>query len=363
MQPISRTFVAVSFVLASCLPASAAQEARTPTPYRAATADCNGGASPACYFALELPDGGGTLHYFASSTPVPASSATASAPSARPTRAVIALHGHPRDANKTFDAVLDTATHEPVGDVLVVAPVFQVDSVRAARCSTPGVPGAVAGDALWTCGSWMEGGRADTGTTAFAALDALVAEVARQWPSLRSITLAGFSAGAQMVQHYVGFSHARQPAPAGLAIRYVIADPGSWLYFDSDRIAPPAEGRCPNVSRWKYGTDGLPDWLGRDAAAARQRYAQADIAYLEGELDTGDAPGTYYRILDKSCAAMAQGADRLQRGRAFVAYDREKLAPGRQRPFAVVPGCAHDVRCVFAAPVARALLLGRISGP
>ncbi|MGI4776834.1 MAG: hypothetical protein ACRYGA_01740 [Janthinobacterium lividum] len=314
---------------------------------------CTTAASPACYFALAAPGDGGALRYYASLPPPPVAPDSARL---APTHMLIALHGHPRDADRTFDAALAAVRNGgTLGSTLVVAPVFQVDAARAGRCRTPGVPAAAAGDALWTCVSWMEGGRADSGLTSFAALDALVAGLARQWPSLRAVTVAGFSAGAQMVQHYIGFAGA---APPGLSVRYVVSDPGTWLYFDAFRPAPPLPGSCSDANNWKYGTDALPAPLGRDAATARLRYAEADVHYMEGALDSGDAPGTYYRILDKSCAAMAQGVDRLQRGLAYAAYDRALLAPPRQRQVTVVPGCAHDVACVFPSPAARAALLG-----
>lgn len=282
----------------------------------------------------------GPLHYYASQPPGSA-----------PTSALVALHGHPRDANQTFAAALH-AVQQAQADTLVIAPVFQVTD--PAKCHTDGVPAAQPGDLLWTCASWIEGGTSQTGVTSFAALDALVAELPLRWPGLRSITIAGFSAGAQMVQHYIGFA---ADAPAGIALRYVVASPGSWLYFDPQRPVEMAD--CPGQNRWKYGTDALPAALGRNATDARARYAQADIHYLAGALDSSPGPGTFSKILDQSCAAQAQGPYRLQRAQAYAAYDRSQLAPLRQRSVTVVPGCAHAVACVWGAPEARAGLLGR----
>ena len=363
--------VALAAMLAASMPRPAAADDPP---------DCAASASSACYFSFATAGAGGRLHYYASrSSGVPS-------PGPAPTAALVVVHGHPRDANKTFDAAL-AAVHGAAVDAvtLVVAPVFQVDAGQATKCRTAGVPAAAPGDLLWSCASWIDGGVAanDNALTSFAALDALIAELARQWPSLRSITVAGFSAGGQMVQHYVGFA-ALPPTPA-LAVRYVVADPGSWLYFDAVRPQPMQEGRvvdwaqcgqgrafpdpcalefrvaddaaCIALNRWKYGTEMLPPQLRRGVAEARARYAAADIAYLEGGLDSGTAPGTYYRILDKSCAAEAQGPYRLQRGLAYAQYDRTLLAPGRHREVSVVPGCAHDVACVFAAPAAREALL------
>ncbi|HUD33354.1 MAG TPA: hypothetical protein VMR43_10110, partial [Variovorax sp.] len=109
---------------------------------------------------------------------------------------------------------------------------------------------------------------------------------------------------------------------------------------------------------WKYGTGALPAALGRDAATAKARYAAADVTYLVGERDDGDVPGAFYGILDKSCAAMAQGPSRLRRALAYARYDRDVLAPDQRRTVTVVPGCAHDVACVFPAAAARSALLG-----
>ena len=314
----------------------------------AAAAACQEQASEACYRSFDMADGGGALHYYASLPPGSA-----------PARAVIAMHGHPRDANRTFDATLLAARKAGVlDDTLVVAPVFQVAAGESARCNAPGTPAAQDGDLLWTCASWLEGGRAANGArpTSFAAMDALVAELARRWPSLRGITIAGFSAGGQMVQHYIAF--ARPLARSPLTLRYLVSDPGTWLYFDPVRPQAVSADACPDFNRWKYGTENLPASLGRDAAEARRQYAAADIHYLEGERDSADVPGAYYGILDKSCGAMAQGPFRLQRGQAYAEYDRTVLAPDRPRPLTVVPGCAHDVACVFPSDAARPALFG-----
>lgn len=352
MRPIWKTAFSVCSLIAGSMANAPASAASVADPAR-----CELAASLDCYLVLQTPGTGGALHYYASLRPEPTAQAG-------PTSALVAIHGHPRDADKTFAATLKAVRNANAIDrTLVVAPVFQVDADHAQKCRTPGVPAALPGDALWTCGSWLEGGRADTGLTSFGALDALIAELARQWPSLRTVTVAGFSAGAQMVQHYIGFANVAQAAPPRVAMRYVVSDPGTWLYFDAVRPEPPVAGGCPEINRWKYGTEALPEWLGRGADTARQRYAEADVHYLEGELDSGDAPGTYYRILDKSCAANAQGADRLQRGIAYAAYDRAILAPQRQRQVTVVPGCAHDVACVFPSPAARAALIGPYTPP
>lgn len=326
------------------------------------------------YESFQPPGSAGVLHYYASRT----TDGNSVKPS--PTDALVVIHGHPRDANKTFAAAMTAARRaNHLDDTLIIAPVFQVARADELNCETKGVPKEQEGDLLWTCESWLEGGLASNDATfsSFDALDAILAEVKTRWPSLRTVTVAGFSAGAQMVQHYIGFA-AAQP---GVTQRFVVADPGIWLYFDPERPHPLQQGQpadwsacnpsdvsscsfgfapgpsdCAKIDQWKYGTEDMPTHLKRSAAEARLRYARANVQYLEGALDSGEAKGTYYRILDKSCAAEAQGPYRLQRGLAYAAYDRARLAPGQDRHVTIVPGCAHDVACVFPSDAARAAL-------
>lgn len=349
-----------TFLLASVL-------AFAPAPFHLLFAADNSLNTIADAYRVKLADSAGDLPYFVAKSHGPT-----------PHSALIVMHGHPRDAGKTLAAALTAAQRTAkTNNRLLVAPLFPVSDAQAAHCHSPGVPPAQAGDALWSCSSWIEGGLDSQGNTgSFAALDSLLTELKTKWPTVQSVTIAGFSAGAQFVQHYVGFAH----PPAGVKLSYVIADPGSWLYFDSRRPQPVKNGRpadwrdcnqqgdcsfdwvevrndaCPNVDRWKYGIETVPTFLDQNRARVRQRYATADITYLEGEKDTGSAPGTFYKILDKSCAAQAQGPYRLQRGIAYAAYDRHFIAPHAKRDLLIVPSCAHDVACVFPSTTGRSAL-------
>jgi len=281
-------------------------------------------AQAAQWMAVEPQPGQGSLHYYASQ---PANDQARSA--------LIVVHGYPHDAQRTFDA--GTSANP---QAVVIAPLFQADNPD--KCQDSDEPRAQPGDLQWTCGGWAQGDPAVSGqVTSFQAMDALIAEVRRQWPAVNSITVAGFSAGAQMVQHYIGFA-APQPG-----LRFVVADPGSWLYFTAARPYPTND--CPSLNQWKYGTENLPAWLPKDAQAARRQYAAADVHYLAGTLDTGTGKGTAYKVLDKSCAAMAQGPYRYERAQAFTQAEGARLIE--------VPGCGHDVQCVFGSVQARAVLV------
>ncbi|MDW8846367.1 hypothetical protein SD961_10775 [Erwinia sp. MMLR14_017] len=278
-----------------------------------------------------LPNRAGEFHYF-----------IVQAKSDNVTSATIVLHGRPRDVGATLSATLAAAKGNPgAKNSVIVAPLFQVSAEQARRCHSPGLPRLQPGDAFWRCNSWPVGELDERKRlSAFAALDALMPELKQRWPKIRFITVAGFSAGGQFVQHYIPFAH----PPADIAVRYVVADPGSWLYFDPR----PASG-CAMANEWKYGTDLLPLWLVADSSSARESYRNAKIAYLEGAEDRGEGAGSYWRILDKSCAAMQQGSSRLERGINYARYDQQVLKPVTPHKLSIIAGCRHDVRCVFAS--------------
>jgi len=278
-----------------------------------------------------LPHRAGEFHYFFKQTE-----------SDNVTSALIVLHGRPRDVGATLSATLTAAEGNPAAkNTVIVAPLFQVSAQQARHCHSPGLPRLQPDDALWRCNSWPAGELDERKRlSAFAALDALIQQPKQRWPEIRLITVAGFSAGGQFVQHFIPFAH----PPAGIAVRYVVADPGSWLYFDPR----PASG-CARANEWKYGTDLLPLWLVADSSSARESYRNAKIAYLEGAEDRGEGAGSYWRILDKSCAAMQQGSSRLTRGINYARYDRQVLKPVTPHKLSIIAGCRHDVRCVFAS--------------
>ncbi|WP_254342067.1 hypothetical protein [Paraburkholderia sp. CNPSo 3274] len=67
-------------------------------------------------------------------------------------------------------------------------------------------------------------------------------------------------------------------AQRGVTLRFVIANPSSWVYFDSLRaqpdggFAPADHSACPDVDDWKYGMRKLPRY---PATRQTRRRAQA----------------------------------------------------------------------------------------
>lgn len=289
----------------------------------------------------------GTLRLFASQD------LDAADPSIR--RAVIVVHGRLRNADVYFrsaETARAAAGHQAVG-ALLVAPQFLADPDEA-------IAGGLPPDALrWTPEGWM-GGEAATAPapiSSFEALDALVARLAdrRLFPKLEEIVVAGHSGGGQVVQRYAATSReADELAKAkGVALRFVVANPSSYLYFSADRptadgdFAPVVVSACPDVDRWKYGLDGRPPYAAdRSGPELEAAYLGRDLTMLLGDRDRNPN----HPALDKSCAAEAQGPNRLERGLAYARYLAARDGAAFRHVVRVVPGVGHDGDGMFTSP-------------
>ena len=131
---------------------------------------------------------------------------------------------------------------------------------------------------------------------------------------------------------------------AGIHLRYVIADPSSYLYFSDERPAPFRGASCRNFNRWKYGPIDPPAYVKADAANTWPRleaqYVQRDVIYLLGDADIDP----HQKDLDTSCGAEAQGRTRFVRGQAYFAYLHARHPSGWSQRMWFVPGVAHSGR-------------------
>ncbi|HKW82151.1 MAG TPA: alpha/beta hydrolase, partial [Burkholderiaceae bacterium] len=147
-------------------------------------------------------------------------------------RAVLVVHGRLRNADVYWRSAQRAQQAAPVQGphTLLVVPQFLAERDLAAH--------RLAADTLrWSLGGW-EGGEAALGPapiSSFEAIDAILAVLAdrRHFPRLTEVVVAGHSGGGQVVQRYavVGEPEARLAA-AGIKLRYVVANPSSYLYFD-----------------------------------------------------------------------------------------------------------------------------------
>jgi hypothetical protein len=238
------------------------------------------------------------------------------------TAAIVVQHGQNRNGPAYLATVAGLASEsaQPSEHVLVIAPQFFTRG-EVQRDWPPGVP-------AWTAAGWMAGADAiGLAVSSFDVYDHLVEWLTdrRRLPKLRRIVLAGHSAGAQLVQRYAALNVVDEKLrDGGVAMRYVVANPSSYLYFTNERPAPSGFAPygfavCGTYDDYKYGFLNPARYAAqRDPGAALERYGLRDVIYLLGTNDTNPA----HPQLDRTCAAMAQGRHRLERGLNYAAYLR-----------------------------------------
>ncbi|WP_240160941.1 alpha/beta hydrolase [Burkholderia sp. Ax-1719] len=254
-------------------------------------------------------------------------------------RALIVLHGRLRNADdyfRTAQRAREAAGGDPASTLLIAPQFLSTDDTRAFH-SPP--------DLLsWHADAWMGGADAKTGVPigAYAVLDVIAHRLAdkQRFPNLKTIVFAGHSGGAQVLQRYALASDAPDElAQAGIDVRFVVASPSSYAYFDAQRPVAFNAASCPGFDNWKYGMQARPAFLrGRSPEQLEARYAQRHILYLVG----GDDHDPNSASLDKSCAAMAQGPQRLARAESFFGYMQSRHPGSLNQQFHVVPGVGHN---------------------
>ncbi|NWB93829.1 hypothetical protein HX776_14185 [Pseudomonas agarici] len=278
------------------------------------------------------------------------------APDAGIEQAVVILHGVKRNADTYFATGRKLLKQAQLQNpqTLLIAPNFLTEADHRASNELP----------LWRKDNWMQGepsGFGLGGVTSFQALDDVVRYLAdrERFPALKRITLIGHSAGAQLMQRYAVLNPLDESLrQSGIAIRYVISSPSTYVYFDANR--PQAEGfapvvtiMCPSFNRYRYGIDAAPAYLQVQNLSAEQlfrRYAGRDVTYLVGSKDNDPAN----RILDKSCGARMQGASRVERQINYLAYERflgQTWNIAVHHPQFQVPGIGHSANGLYTSPL------------
>ncbi|WPN46563.1 MULTISPECIES: alpha/beta fold hydrolase [unclassified Pseudomonas] len=270
-------------------------------------------------------------------------------------RVLIILHGRLRNAQTYLQSGERAA--ELAGQsatTLVIAPQFLNDTDVALH--------PVADTVLrWQGDEWMAGGEstAPFRLSSYQALDDIIARLGdrQQFPEVKQIVIAGHSGGAQVVQRYALLGHDQSALEAsGVQVRYVIANPSSYAYFDERRPVAFNHAGCPDFNRWKYGLADLPAYAeGQTPAQLQEKYLKRDIVYLLGQQDTNPN----HPQLDTRCEAKAQGPSRLARGRFYFSYLKRLQPEGLNQQLIEVPGVGHDGDGMFTSPQGQKALFGQ----
>lgn len=273
-------------------------------------------------------------------------------------RVVIMVHGIDRDADVYLRVAQRAGSAAgPEGEAtLLIAPQFLADVDVAAF----DLPTSVL---RWNAGNWAAGEPAHgpAPLSAFDVFDALLQHLADRTllPDLATVVVAGHSAGGQVVNRYsiVGRGEALLVA-RGNHVRYVIANPSSYLYLSDDRPEKVDPTACPDFNRWRFGLLHAPPYVG-DTTGIEATFATRDVIYLLGTADIDP----HHPELETNCAAEAEGPYRLVRGTNYFAYLKARHPTGFVQRLAFVPGVAHQGGRMFNSACGLAALFDRPGCP
>ncbi|KAB2350161.1 alpha/beta hydrolase family protein [Actinomadura rudentiformis] len=257
--------------------------------------------------------------------------------------AVVIVHGALRNAHDYYRIIKKAAAGRP-RPPQVIAPQFLTGI---------DVHGLAERDTLL---SWEpEGWKSGLGEiSSFEVMDVILRKLL-ELPGIQRVTIAGNSAGGQFVNRYAAVG--REPGRKAGQVRFVIANPSTYLYFD--RLRPLGDGFAEmdtSVDEWRYGFSGeRPKYVAETADRYLDQYLSRDVVYLLGEKD--DDPEA--ALLEVHPAATAQGTARLDRGLNYHRYLEFKAGRREYKHRLVrVPGVGHDAEDVFCSPKGRACLFG-----
>lgn len=282
-------------------------------------------------------------------------------------RALIIVHGAGRNADSYFlSGIAGALIANALEDTVIISP--RLASNSGGNCRDQLEKDEIS----WTCGGaedWRGGGSAQDAPSMFVfdLIDAIIRTLGdrERFPNLQVIVVTGHSAGGQFINRYAAATRVERSMQ--IPIKYVVANPSTYLYLDETRLPPnqtcspkggctadfrPYEKRrqCPTFNHWRNGLEkkagyaaNIPD------EELRRNLASRDVTYLLGELDTLPLFG-----FDSSCPAMAQGPNRFARGLAYWNYMRKKF--GANHKLVTVPNCGHNGRCMYTADEALPVL-------
>ena len=288
------------------------------------------------------------------------------------TRAYILVHGAGRDAHNYFrHAVAGAFLAGALENTIVISPRFAANEGGSCQDTL------AANEINWSsCSSetWRSGAGAISNRqiTSFDVADEILSKLARKqnFPNLRSIVIAGHSAGGQFVNRYEMANQIHDRL--GIPISYVVANPSSYAYLDSLRprssafpqnvaalppgyIAPPSAnpgppfGRygdsedCTTYDTWPYGLNKRTGYTAKQSVEQlRRQLAARPTTYLVGELDI--LPLLWIRHV---MPGNGPGAD-AARPRIGVRSVCEREF-GAKHTTLVVAACGHSARCMFTA--------------
>ena len=288
------------------------------------------------------------------------------------TRVVILQHGINRDGDNAFNEA-NAALHNSganIDNILLVAPQFWNDADASAGKVPSGTP-------YWNDEDWSLGfdSMDSRHMSSFTVIDDFVKRFAdaAQFPNVTQIVVAGHSGGAQMYSRYAAFNTVHGSVRAAILVKYIIANPGTHMYFTSDRATTsvttggsnfvPYTGSCAGFDTYKYGNGAYPSNFSYPHTLSGpdrfKRLATRKTYYYQGSADT--VPYTSANGPDNECGAVLSGNTRLARGITNHHYQDFLAAKYSVTPdnlFRRVEGVGHDAGGMWNSSCAMTALYG-----
>jgi len=244
-----------------------------------------------------------------------------------------------------------------VSSTLIIAPHFSIDADSLSRSDR---------EVYWRASNhWKRGNKSTrnhkTRVSSFEVVDEILQGLvhSNRYPNLKKIVIAGHSAGGQFLQRYVA-GHPEVNSSKAIPIRYVIANPGRYFYFNEMRPGPDFNGTFTkprdvgdcDYNRYEYGMARRNNYMSRVSAETLiNRFRQRDIILLLGNKDNDPD----HRSLSTRCGAVLQGRHRLERGLLFKAHIDHYYSPHHMRVVRV-PNAGHSSRQMFQSKEGRGVL-------
>lgn len=280
-------------------------------------------------------------------------------------RAIIVVHDETRDANAAIAAVSSLAGAVS-SQILILSPQFLVPSdlvLVAKQLPAPTRTFAVWSPTGWPLGEESATNAATKGISSFTVLDTTLMYLNNSYvfPALESVIVVGFGTSANFVQRYAELGVAPQVLKdANLDVRFIVAAPSSYLYPTANRPLGPSKGfgrpdtaACPDYNAYPYGLDKLNNYARRVGSnAVKVSFPARFVTYL--------VPGQGELVSDSGCAAMAQGANALERMKYFRTYLSTIYDPivMQRHIFWTAPDLKADLISLFGSPCGMSALFG-----
>lgn len=260
-------------------------------------------------------------------------------------KVIITIHGSERNAHTYYNSI-ETLTRRrgELEKTIIVSPHYK--EIQDSKTSS---------EFYFDPEGWLSGDEAlnRKEVTSFEILDHMIKLLGdkENFPNLKEIVMTGHSAGGQLIQRYSVGSVLDKTYPE-LQFRYIVANPGSYLYLNRARpfVGPK---RCA-FNDYKFGLDKRNAYMSqRPVQEMISEYLKKDVIYFLGEADIRSDD------IDQSCPAVYQGHFRLERGEAYYKQLTETY-PGHAHQIFTVPAVGHTQYGMYTSEMGTKILFQKL---